>query len=693
MQHETIDIWVVDARLGAGGMGTVYRCHNRDATRIQAAIKVLEPRLARSGELRRRFIREAELLFELDHPHIVKVRNIRMESEPPFIEMEFVEGASLQDYLQLGPMAPGAAAHLAGQVASALAHCHARGVRHRDVKPSNILVRKGHATLVDFGIAAEADGTVTHGGSTVGTLSYTPPEWGDIDADNRLWDTYSLGVVLYELLTGQMAFPSRTGSSLREEMFRLIHAKQKIAYLDPGEEHPELLRELVRRLTAREPAERPTELDDVAKQLADFASDREDVSLAEREATLRPTAQVSAAGAPTLDADEAVGSPDKTVRWEATSETMDAYGIDEAARAAPESKAPTLSPPGRPDIHRGISWMRVAGLTLGAALVGGLVLLSPFGTDPEPADEATVQRRPVYVTIDGEDLGRKSQVYIDGEALEVDARRSLATGTHTLEVRLGDGCTDGPSTECLKKTRELTVLSGVGPQRLGIELPTPPEVALSFEPALPENAQVRVGDGEWIDPAQARVRGGAAVRVSARKSDCTDTRCPEDSDTLNPPLNPAGPVVAFLDLQQQASRRAPAPAPAPAPRTTGRIVTIDQLAAFLKDNPNYQSTRMKDAPEKYLHGWEGAEPPPGSHGSSPAVHVSPELAQAVCADRGGLHPVTAPPTSWIVPAGNSITLEYRQQKGEVIQMQFNGEHHSGDAMSVADGTTRFRCAR
>ena len=102
-----IDIWVVEARLGGGGMGTVYRCHNRDATRIQAAIKVLDTRLADSGEVRRRFVREAELLFELDHPHIVKVRNIRMDAEPPFIEMAFVKGTSLRNWIHQGPMAPG----------------------------------------------------------------------------------------------------------------------------------------------------------------------------------------------------------------------------------------------------------------------------------------------------------------------------------------------------------------------------------------------------------------------------------------------------------------------------------------------------------------------------------------------------------------------------------------------------------
>ena len=116
-----LDTWVVQERLGSGGMGTVYRCRKRDARRIQAASRVLDPRLASSGSVRRRFVREAELLFELDHPHIVKVRNVRMDASPPFIEMAFVDGASLGEHLEVGPLTPGAAARIVEQVASALA--------------------------------------------------------------------------------------------------------------------------------------------------------------------------------------------------------------------------------------------------------------------------------------------------------------------------------------------------------------------------------------------------------------------------------------------------------------------------------------------------------------------------------------------------------------------------------------------
>ena len=213
-QPESIDIWVVEKRLGAGGMGTVYRCHNRDAPKIKAAIKVLANHLQASDTVRRRFIREAELLFELEHPHIVKVRNIRMDAAPPFIEMSFVNGVPLSQILKKGPLPPREAARITAQVASALAHCHARGVRHRDVKPANINVRDGNATLVDFGVAINVQGTLSQGhrGGSLGTLSYTPPEWGGRGVEPTAWDAYALGLVLREGMETNTGYPMTGGT-------------------------------------------------------------------------------------------------------------------------------------------------------------------------------------------------------------------------------------------------------------------------------------------------------------------------------------------------------------------------------------------------------------------------------------------------------------------------------------------------
>ena len=121
---DTIDIWVVDRALGQGGMGSVYRCHNREAKRILAAVKVLDARFGRQDIAKARFIREAEILFSLDHPHIVKVRNVRMDLELPYLEMEFIDGVNLETRMHEGPMSPAVALPLFRQVADALRYLH-----------------------------------------------------------------------------------------------------------------------------------------------------------------------------------------------------------------------------------------------------------------------------------------------------------------------------------------------------------------------------------------------------------------------------------------------------------------------------------------------------------------------------------------------------------------------------------------
>ena len=257
--NDAIDIWIVERALGQGGMGSVYCCHNRDAKRILAAIKVLDYGLKRSAKARARFVREAEILFSLDHPNIVKVRNVRLDADPPYLEMEFVEGKSLERRIMEGPVDARSVHLWLTQLASALAYLHGRGIRHRDLKPSNILVGKdGHAVLVDFGIATEADGsTLSESGQAMGSVAYVPPEWVDAGAlDPVKWDLYALGVCAYEALTGDIAFGVPSGGMSTQRFYQVLTAKQGHPPLDPGANVPFALRELVRDLTRSEPDER-----------------------------------------------------------------------------------------------------------------------------------------------------------------------------------------------------------------------------------------------------------------------------------------------------------------------------------------------------------------------------------------------------------------------------------------------------
>ncbi len=269
---DEIDIWVIDKRLGAGGMGSVYKCHNRNAKRILAAVKVLEIAGQRAPGAEERFIREAEILYQLDHDNIVKVRNVRTDFNPPYLEMEFVQGESLEDMLQRGAIEFETALDFMEQMAEAIAYLHSVGVRHRDLKPANVLVRKDdhRIKVVDFGLAMESNATrITQSGMTFGTVSYAPPEWVSPDKlDPTAWDLYALGVCFWEMLTGKVAFPVSGQGSARQQAMQVILSKQNHPPLDPGDEYHDDLRAIIAALTLADPNKRPNDAKKVAKAVA-----------------------------------------------------------------------------------------------------------------------------------------------------------------------------------------------------------------------------------------------------------------------------------------------------------------------------------------------------------------------------------------------------------------------------------------
>ncbi len=213
---ECIGRYRIDGLLGAGAMAEVYQAFDPSIER-KLAIKVLDPALRGNPDIARRFIAEARAAGMLSHPHIVTIHDVGEVDGVPYIAMELLEGRPLDELLQHTPQLPiDLALELCVQIASALGFAHGRGVVHRDVKPSNIIVGSDGKTakLLDFGIARIDEGTDSDAGSrrtqfgqVIGTPRYMSPEQAMGLAVDARTDQFSLGSILYEMITGEAAFP------------------------------------------------------------------------------------------------------------------------------------------------------------------------------------------------------------------------------------------------------------------------------------------------------------------------------------------------------------------------------------------------------------------------------------------------------------------------------------------------------
>ena len=240
--------------VGEGGMGVVWEAEQVSLAR-RVALKVVRPAFAAETEYRERFQNEARIAGSLDHPNIVTVFDASEVDGHVFLSMALVEGPSIREVLNAeGSLAPARAVSVVTEVAAGLAAAHATGLVHRDVKPSNILldVAAGRAVITDFGIAKALDATrATSTGQMLGTLNYMAPEQlqgGQIDA--RV-DVYSLGAVLYELLTGKAPFARDTHAAT---MWAHVNDEPPKPSLVPGV--PEALDAVAAKAMAKIPSER-----------------------------------------------------------------------------------------------------------------------------------------------------------------------------------------------------------------------------------------------------------------------------------------------------------------------------------------------------------------------------------------------------------------------------------------------------
>ncbi|MFC4076453.1 Stk1 family PASTA domain-containing Ser/Thr kinase [Salinithrix halophila] len=206
----------VISRVGGGGMAVVYKARDVLLNRY-VAIKVLNESLSNDSEFVRRFSREAQAAASLSHPNIVGVFDVGQENHTHYIVMEYIEGPTLKEYIQqYSPLTPEEIISIASQICDALAYSHENQIIHRDVKPHNILLGyNGRAKVTDFGIArATSSSTITQAGSVMGSVHYFSPEQARGGVIGEKSDIYSLGVVLYEMVTGELPFDGDSAISI-----------------------------------------------------------------------------------------------------------------------------------------------------------------------------------------------------------------------------------------------------------------------------------------------------------------------------------------------------------------------------------------------------------------------------------------------------------------------------------------------
>jgi len=240
-------------KLGEGGMGTIYRARDERLDRF-VALKFLPPYLSSNPELKSRFIQEAKAAAALDHVNVCAVYEIGEAAHGQlFISMPCYEGETIKQKLEGGPLGISEALTYAGQAAEGLSHAHSRGIVHRDIKPANLFVTSGgQLKILDFGVAKVAHANLTSSGILVGTLAYMSPEQTSGGALDHRTDMWSLGVVLYEMLTGRHPFIGATGDV---SLYAITnHKPESVTKLRPGA--PAALDAILERLLAKEPAER-----------------------------------------------------------------------------------------------------------------------------------------------------------------------------------------------------------------------------------------------------------------------------------------------------------------------------------------------------------------------------------------------------------------------------------------------------
>jgi serine/threonine-protein kinase len=529
----------LDQVLGQGGMATIFRATDSQLGR-EVAVKVLRPEFGSDPQFVERFTREARAAASLSHPNIVQVYDHGTASAGPYIVMEQVAGGDLSVALgEHGALPPTAVARTGQQVADALAAAHARGLVHRDIKPSNILLSPdGRVQVADFGIAqAAASSPVTSTGITLGSVLYFSPEQARGDPASPASDIYSLGLVMYELLTGQRAFSGDSPAAVA--VARLSGGVPSPMAARP--DMPPALDAIVRWCLATHPSARPS-AQELSMALARFISDPAGTAM------LSAASSVPASAVPLPNGAGTSLVPAPAVMQAGTSSTAEA----------------TRSPSGP------WTWM-AAGLGLLVIVASGILLFLLFSGigDPAPSPSPSPSLSPRIVRMPSL-VGRT-----EADAVRVAVRRGLVPETDYVEAdgaaglvvgQLPDPGVDVPAGTSIQVTVATHIETVVVPDVHGIREAA--AVTLLEEAGLMAGERSSAADAlpaGYVVSTEPRA-GDSVTRGSAVDVVVSEGRSAPSPSLSERSFGPAGAEAS--DRAPSASGRAAAPAAPPSSATT-----------------------------------------------------------------------------------------------------------------------------
>ena len=276
MIGKTISHYRILEKLGEGGMGVVYKAQDTKLKRI-VALKFLTPQALGNEEEKTRFVREAQAAAALDHPNICTIHEIDEANGQTFIAMARIDGPTLKERIQAGQLKLDEVLDMAIQVAEGLREAHEKGIIHQDIKSANIMVTpKGQAKIMDFGLAKLAGAVqITKVGTTMGTAVYMSPEQARGDKVDHRTDIWSLGIVLYEMVTGQVPFK---GNYEQAVVYSILNEEPK-PISEWNKEVPENLNTIVKKALEKDPAQRYQSMRDM---LADLQAVKKDFAVSKK---------------------------------------------------------------------------------------------------------------------------------------------------------------------------------------------------------------------------------------------------------------------------------------------------------------------------------------------------------------------------------------------------------------------------